>query len=59
MKSLYRFLHLEGIIDIDPTLKIDTPRIGRRLPDVLSVEDINAMVEAVDLERPEGPRTAR
>ena len=42
--------------DIDPTLKIDTPRIGRRLPDVLSVEDINAMVEAVDLERPEGPR---
>ena len=56
MKSLYRFLHLEGIIDIDPTLKIDTPRIGRRLPDVLSVEDINAMVEAVDLERPEGPR---
>lgn len=56
MKSLYRFLHLEGIIDIDPTLKIDTPRIGRHLPDVLSVEDINAMVEAVDLERPEGPR---
>lgn len=56
MKSLYRFLHLEGLCETDPTLKIDTPRLGRHLPDVLSVEEINAMVEAVDLDKPEGPR---
>lgn len=56
MKSLYRYLHLEGITDTDPTLKIDTPRLGRHLPDVLSLDEINAMVEAVDLNKPEGPR---
>lgn len=56
MKSLYRYLHLEGIVDIDPTLTIDTPRQGRRLPDVLSIDEIDAMVEAVDLARPDGPR---
>ena len=56
MKSLYRFLHIEGEVDIDPTLLIDGPKLGRYLPDVLSVEEINDMVEAVDLNRPEGPR---
>ena len=56
MKSLYRYLHLEGLIETDPTLKIDTPRLGRHLPEVLSVEEIDAMVEAVDTDKPEGPR---
>lgn len=56
LKSLYRFLHLEGTIEFDPTLKLDSPRLGLHLPEVLTVDEIDAMVDTVDLTRPEGPR---
>lgn len=56
VKALYRYLRLERIIDVDPTLLIDAPRIGRRLPDVLSVDEIDAMIASIDLSKPEGRR---
>lgn len=56
VKALYRYLCLERIIDVDPTLLIDAPRIGRRLPDVLSVDEIDAMIASIDLSKPEGRR---
>lgn len=56
VKALYRYLRLERIIDVDPTTLVDAPRIGRRLPDVLSVDDIDAMIAAIDLTKPEGRR---
>jgi integrase/recombinase XerD len=56
MKSFYRFLMLEKVVELDPTELLDAPRLGRHLPEVLSVEEIDAMVECIDLSAAEGQR---
>ncbi len=56
IKGFYRFLLLEDIIQQDPTALIESPRIGRKLPDVLSVEEIDRLLSAIDLSKPEGQR---
>lgn len=56
MKSFFHFLLLEHYIDADPTLLIPTPNIGQHLPEVLTVEEIDAMVAAIDLSKPEAQR---
>ncbi len=56
IKSATRYLKLEHIIDNNPALLLDAPRLGRHLPEVLSVADIDAMIDAVDLETPTGRR---
>lgn len=47
IRCFYKFLRLERIIDDDPTQLIESPRIGRELPDVLTVEEIDAMIAAL------------
>lgn len=47
VKSFFKFLKLEGYRDDNPSMLIETPRLGRELPDVLSVEEIDAMIEAI------------
>ncbi len=56
IKSFYRFLLLEDIIQHDPTALIESPRIGRILPDVLSVGEIDRLLSAIDLSKAEGQR---
>lgn len=56
IKSLYRYLMTENLIENNPTLLLESPRLGRHLPDVLSVEEIDDMVEAVDMTKAEGQR---
>ncbi len=56
LKSFYGFLLLEKEIKADPMELIDTPRIGRHLPDVMSVEEMDSILAAVDLSKPEGTR---
>ena len=56
LKSFFRYLRLEHVIDDDPTLLIETPRIGRHLPEVLSVDEIDAMIDAIDMDSPLGLR---
>ena len=56
IKSFYHFLIYRNILDNDPTELLESPKIGLRLPEVLSVEEINAIVEAIDLSKPEGQR---
>ena len=56
LKSFYRFLLYEGIIKEDPTVLLDTPKFGYRLPDVLSIVEIETLISAVDLSKPEGDR---
>ena len=56
IKSLYRYLMTENLIDNNPTLLLESPRLGRHLPDVLSVEEIDDMVAAVDMTKAEGQR---
>ncbi len=56
LKSFYGYLLLEKEIKSDPLELIDTPRIGRHLPDVLSVEEMDDILGAIDLSKTEGTR---
>lgn len=56
VKSFFRYLLLEYIIETDPAALIEGPRIGRKLPDVLSVHEIDRLISLVDLSKPEGRR---
>jgi len=56
IKAFYKYLLLENILDKDPTELLETPKIGRKLPDTLSVNEINDLIDAIDLSKPEGPR---
>ncbi len=56
IKSFYKYLLIEGKLMSDPTALIETPKIGRKLPDVLSMEEIDSLINAVDLAKPEGQR---
>lgn len=56
IRSFYHFLLLEDYIQTDPTELIENPRLGRYLPDVLTVEEIDAVIESIDLSKTEGQR---
>jgi integrase/recombinase XerD len=56
LKSFFNFMLLENVIVEDPTLLIEMPRIAKKLPDTLSVEEINALIDAIDASKPEGLR---
>ncbi len=56
VRSFYRFLALEKEIEMDPTELLESPRIGKHLPEVLSVEEIDRIISVIDLSKPEGIR---
>ena len=56
VKSFYKFLRQEGFMDTDPTELLLTPKIGRHLPEVLTIGEIDAMIAAIDMSKPEGQR---
>jgi integrase/recombinase XerD len=56
IKAFYKFLLIEDKLKEDPTALIETPKIGRKLPDVLSVEEIERLIKAIDVSKPEGHR---
>ena len=56
LRSFYKYLRLEGLMDVDPTALIDAPRIGAHLPEVLSIEEIDNMESCIDLGKAEGQR---
>ena len=56
IKSFYHYLTIENIIDVNPCDKIDRPRIERKLPDTLSPDEINDIINSVDLSNPHGER---
>ena len=56
IKSFYNFLEINELIKDNPTLLISTPRLNKKLPVVLSVEEIDALISAIDLSKPEGHR---
>ncbi len=56
IRSFYRFLHVEKEIAQDPTELLESPKVGRHLPEVLTVEEIDAMIEGIDLSLSEGQR---
>jgi integrase/recombinase XerD len=48
MRRFYRYLVREGHLQEDPSVRIDTPRIGRPLPDTLSETEVEALLDAPD-----------
>ena len=56
IKSLFRFLCLDGYRQDDPSELLEAPKIGRHLPDVLSVEEIDKIIKQIDLSVREGQR---
>lgn len=56
IRSFYKFLLLEEWVQNDPTELVEFPKIGRKLPDVLTVSEIDEMEAAIDLSKPEGHR---
>lgn len=56
LKAFFDYLLLEGRIVKTPTELISSPRIGRKLPEILNIEEINDMIAAIDLSKAEGER---
>jgi len=56
VKAFYKYLLLEEEISSDPTALLEAPRIGRKLPEVLTVYEIDHLFSFIDLSKPEGPR---
>ena len=56
VRSFFKFMRLEGFLDSDPSALLEIPRIGRRLPEVLTVEEIDDMIAAIDMTTAEGQR---
>ncbi len=56
MKSFYRYLLFEGVIAEDPSVLIESPKLGRHLPDILTVDEIDEIIATVDTRKAEGTR---
>lgn len=56
IKAFFKYLMLENEISEDPTELLESPRLPRKLPDVLSYEEIETMLNAIDHSTPEGTR---
>lgn len=56
LKTFYRFLMLDNEIEDNPAVLLETPKTGFYLPEVLSVQEIDDIIKAIDLSKPEGHR---
>lgn len=56
LKSFFRYCVLEQIVTTDPTTLLEAPKQKRALPDTLSFEEIESIIAAIDLSKPEGTR---
>ncbi|MEJ6980166.1 site-specific tyrosine recombinase XerD [Pedobacter sp. P351] len=56
IKAFYKYLIIENIISNDPAILIESPKISRKLPDTLSIIDINNLIAAIDHSKAEGMR---
>lgn len=56
IKAFYKFMLMEDLITSDPTELLESPKVQRKLPDTLSYDEINKLIAAIDLSKPDGPR---
>ena len=56
IKAFYKYLLMEDMIKSDPSELLESPKIQRKLPDTLSYNDINKLIDAIDISKPEGAR---
>ncbi len=56
IKSFHQFLLREKVTNTDPTIHLEQPQIDQKLPNFLSVEELNRLLEAIDTSKPQGIR---
>jgi integrase/recombinase XerD len=56
LKGFYKYMMLENLVRKDPTEMLEAPRIGRKLPSVMNIDEIDLLISAIDLSKPEGER---
>ncbi|MBN2632571.1 MAG: tyrosine recombinase XerD [Bacteroidales bacterium] len=56
IKAFYKFLLIEGEIAANPASLLESPKLGLKLPEVLSTKEIDSMIQQIDLSKPEGHR---
>lgn len=56
IRAFFRFLLIENEINENPSTLLESPKIGLKLPEVLSVEEIDRIIAAIDLSKPDGHR---
>ncbi len=56
LRSFFKYCLIEEIITIDPAALLEAPKSQRKLPDTLSFEEIEQIIAAIDLSKPEGER---
>lgn len=56
IRSFHLFLIRERIVDRDPTVHLEMPQMDKKLPNVLSIEEVEALIEAPDLSKANGKR---
>jgi integrase/recombinase XerD len=56
LRSFFKYCLLEQIITIDPAILLESPKLKRSLPDILSFEEIETIITCIDLSKPEGGR---
>jgi integrase/recombinase XerD len=56
VRAFFKYLLMDNIIDKDPSLLLEMPLVGKKLPVFLSIQEIDLIEEAIDLSKPEGHR---
>ena len=56
LKSFFKYCLLEQVITVDPSFLLESPKLQRTLPDILSFDEIEKMINLLDLSKPEGGR---
>ena len=56
IKAFYNYLLIENLTDINPAELLESPKLGRKLPDTLSVDEIQQLIDAIDLSSMNGER---
>ena len=56
VRSFYHYMLMDGYVQTDPTELLQSPKIGQHLPEVLTVEEVDAIIDAIDENHPDGCR---
>lgn len=56
LRSFYKYCQVEQLVTADPTMMLEAPKTTRKLPDVLSFDEIEKIIASLDLSKPEGGR---
>lgn len=56
IKAFFNFLLMEDVVEVNPTILVEAPRLGMKIPEVLSIREIDSIIGAIDLSSKEGER---